>query len=46
MQKRKLKQEQSLFGISQWNEENWKMIKVNTDEPLLYLEQPPAGTGE
>jgi hypothetical protein len=25
------KQEQSLFGISQWNEENWKMIKVLTD---------------
>ncbi|HEY8499114.1 MAG TPA: hypothetical protein VIL89_00720, partial [Clostridia bacterium] len=24
-------QKQSLFGISQWNEENWKMIKVLTD---------------
>lgn len=25
------KQQQSLFGISQWKEENWKMIKVLTD---------------
>jgi hypothetical protein len=24
-------QQQSLFGISQWKEENWKMIKVLTD---------------
>lgn len=25
------KQQQSLFGISQWKEDNWKMIKVLTD---------------
>ncbi|NLG87633.1 MAG: hypothetical protein GX494_00205 [Clostridiaceae bacterium] len=25
------RQEESLFGISQWKEENWKMIKVLTD---------------
>ena len=28
---RTFKQEQSLFGISQWKEENWKMIKVLND---------------